>query len=354
MSPGTPKSAPGLSYRSAGVDIDAGHALVERIKPEAKRTARPGLLSGLGGFGAFFELPAHYRQPVLVSTTDGVGTKLKLGIETGRHRGLGIDLVAMCVNVLIVAGAEPLFFLDYYASGTLAVEVAAEVIAGIADGCVQAGCALVGGETAEMPGLYTAGDYDLAGFAVGAVEKSRLIDGRAVQAGDAVLGLASSGAHSNGYSLIRKVLAQCEDHNQRLDGVPLMEHLLAPTRIYVKPLLALCAALEVHACAHITGGGLVENPPRVLPPGLGITLDTAAWPRPAVFTWIAENGPVMHAEMLRTFNCGLGMLVILAESAVAPALALLAAQGEAAYCVGKVEHRLPDAPVMCFNGPYAP
>lgn len=330
---------PPLTYRDAGVDIEAGDALVERIKPAARRTVRPGVLAGLGGFGALFELPVDgYRRPVLVSGTDGVGTKLKLAIQLERHDGVGVDLVAMCVNDIVVQGAEPLFFLDYYATGKLDVDVAARVVEGIAAGCEQAGCALIGGETAEMPGMYAAGDYDLAGFAVGVVEKDRLLDGAKVREGDVVLGLASSGAHSNGYSLIRRILerAGADPRREELDGRLLGETLLTPTRIYVKPLLRLLEAVEVHALAHITGGGLTENLPRVLPEGLGAELDPGAWPRPAVFDWLQRAGKVPDAEMLRTFNCGIGMCVIVAEAEAERAASLLREAGETVSRIGRV------------------
>ncbi len=313
-SPDTP--ATGLSYRDAGVDIDAGNALVERIKPLAKQTSRPGMLGGLGGFGALFEVPLdRYKQPVLVSGTDGVGTKLRLAIDLQRHDTVGIDLVAMCANDIVVAGAEPLFFLDYYATGKLDVEVAGSVIAGIAKGCELAGCALAGGETAEMPGMYPAGDYDLAGFCVGVAEKSKLIQPERVQPGDVLLGLASSGPHSNGYSLIRKVLeVSGADPHQALDGRPLAELLMAPTRIYVKSILKLMERIEIHALAHITGGGLPENLPRVLPEGVDAVIDAGSWQRPAVFRWLQAQGRVPESEMLRTFNCGVGMVLCVAAS----------------------------------------
>ncbi len=328
-----------VTYRAAGVDIDAGNRLVERIKPHAKRTTRPGVLGGLGGFGALFELPTgRYREPVLVSTTDGVGTKLRLAIEQNRHDTIGIDLVAMCVNDLVVQGAEPLFFLDYYATGRLNVEMATTIIAGIAEGCRQAGAALVGGETAEMPGMYHEGDYDLAGFAVGVVEKANLVDGRRVSPGDAILGIASSGLHSNGYSLVRHILAtHGVDLTADFHGRPLGEVLLAPTRIYVKPLLALLSSVDVHAMAHITGGGLLENPPRVLPPGTRAVIDTNAWPRPPLFDWLQQRGPVLDEEMYRTFNCGIGMVVCLPAEQVDTALATLMQAGEVAWVVGRVE-----------------
>ncbi|MER2556088.1 MAG: phosphoribosylformylglycinamidine cyclo-ligase [Candidatus Competibacter denitrificans] len=333
-----PPQRPTLSYRDAGVDIDAGNRLVDRIKPHARRTMRPGVLGGLGGFGALFELPVdRYRQPILVSGTDGVGTKLKLALELGRHDTIGIDLVAMCVNDVLVVGAEPLFFLDYYATGKLDVEVAATVIKGIADGCEQAGAALVGGETAEMPGMYQAGDYDLAGFCVGVVEKSKIIDPRRVQVGDVLLGLASSGPHSNGYSLIRKILAVSgADLSQPLAGSTLGTALLTPTRIYVKPILQLLAEIEVHAIAHITGGGLTENLPRVLPADTKAVINTTSWQRPAVFQWLQQHGNVAATEMWRTFNCGVGLVVCVAPDAVARTLALLRGAGETAWQLGKI------------------
>ncbi len=335
----TPPSSPALSYRDAGVDIDAGNRLVDRIKPHARRTQRPGVLGGLGGFGALFELPLdRYRQPILVSGTDGVGTKLKLALELNRHDTIGIDLVAMCVNDVLVVGAEPLFFLDYYATGKLDVDVAAEVIKGIADGCEQAGAALVGGETAEMPGMYQDGDYDLAGFCVGVVEKAKIIDGRRIQPGDALLALASSGPHSNGYSLIRKILAVSGAKlDQALtDGLTLGEALLAPTQIYVKPVLKLLELLEVKAIAHITGGGLTENLPRVLPSGVKAVIDTQSWRRPAIFQWLQQQGGVSEAEMWRTFNCGVGMIVCVAAEQTDSALQLLQAAGETVWRVGTI------------------
>ncbi len=332
------KDSSSLTYKDAGVDIDAGNALVERIKPFVATTRRPGVLSGLGGFGGLFEVPAGYRRPVLVAGTDGVGTKLKLAIETGRHGGVGIDLVAMCANDVIVQGAEPLFFLDYYATGRLDVDVAAAVIEGIAEGCRQAGAALLGGETAELPGFYEGGDYDLAGFCVGIVEHDRIIDGSRVAAGDAVLGIASSGLHSNGYSLARKVLERSgAAHDMPLDGVPLIERLIAPTRIYVKPLLTLLAELEVHALAHITGGGLPENLPRVLPEGLMATIDTRSWRRPVIFDWLQSEGRIAAAELYRTFNCGLGMAVVLPAADADRAIDLLTAHGEQAWIAGRIE-----------------
>lgn len=335
-----------LSYRDAGVDIDAGNRLVDRIKPAAARTMRPGVLGGLGGFGALFELPVgRYREPVLVSSTDGVGTKLRLAIETGKHDTIGIDLVAMCVNDIVVQGAEPLFFLDYYATGRLEVDVAAAVIEGIARGCEMAGAALVGGETAEMPGMYQAGDYDLAGFAVGIAEKSRLIDGSAVRPGDVLVGIASSGPHSNGYSLIRKVLAVMgADLAQDFHGRSLGDTLLTPTRIYVKPLLRLIECLSVHSLAHITGGGLLENLPRVLPRGTRAVIDTESWPRPPIFDWLQAKGNIRDEEMYRTFNCGIGMVVCLSPEDVDAALDMLQADGETAWPIGTVEADEGDAP----------
>ena len=329
-------------YKQAGVDIDAGEALVEAIKPLAKSTARPGSDAGLGGFGAFFDLArAGYKDPILVATTDGVGTKLKLAIETGRHEGIGIDLVAMCVNDLVVQGAEPLFFLDYYASGKLEVEVGRRVVAGIAEGCRMAGCALIGGETAEMPGLYGRGDYDLAGFAVGAVERGRAITGESVRAGDVVLGLASTGVHSNGYSLVRKVVA---DAGLTLSGPApfasnrsLGEALLEPTRIYVKSALAAARTGKVKALAHITGGGLIENIPRVLPEGARAALDATAWERPPGCRGLAEAGRVEPEEMARTFNCGIGMVAVVAAEDAAEVARMLEDAGERVLAIGRIE-----------------
>jgi len=343
-----------LSYRDAGVDIDAGNRLVERIKPVAARTQRAGVLGGLGGFGALFEVPLdRYHRPVLVSGTDGVGTKLKLAIEMGRHNTIGIDLVAMCVNDIVVQGAEPLFFLDYYATGRLDVDVAADVVTGIGRGCELAGAALIGGETAEMPGMYQAGDYDLAGFAVGVVEKERIIDGTKVRAGDSLIGIASSGPHSNGYSLIRKII---ERSGARLDqefrGATLGDALLAPTRIYVRALLQLLATVDVHTLAHITGGGLLENLPRVMPESACAVIDAQSWERPPAFRWLQEQGGVSDSEMYRTFNCGIGMVVCVAPADAETALALLAEQGETAWHIGTVETTGPDAErVIIRNAP---
>ena len=328
-----------LSYRDSGVDIDAGNALVERIKPAVARTRRPGVMAGLGGFGALFELPLErYRQPVLVSGTDGVGTKLKLAVEAGRHDSIGIDLVAMCVNDIVVTGAEPLFFLDYYATGKLELEVASDVITGIARGCELAGAALVGGETAEMPGMYGSGDYDLAGFSVGIVEKTGIIDGSLVSAGDVLIGLASSGPHSNGYSLIRKVL-EVSGHalDEQLDGRTLAEWLLEPTRIYVKSLLSLCEKFTVHALAHITGGGLTENLPRVLPTGTRAIIDASSWQQPVIFDWLQQHGNIESQEMYRTFNCGIGMVACVSAADADAVLAHLKTHGESAHVIGRVE-----------------
>ena len=331
-------SEPGLTYRDAGVDIDAGDELVERIKPVVKRTMRKEVLAGVGGFGALVEVPLdRYKKPVLVSGTDGVGTKLRLAIDTGRHDKIGIDLVAMCVNDIVVSGAEPLFFLDYYATGKLRVDVAEAVIRGIAEGCLLAGCALVGGETAEMPGMYHGDDYDLAGFAVGVVEKDRIIDGSATATGDVVIGLASSGPHSNGYSLIRKLIsvAQANEKTQ-LEGRPLFDRLLTPTRIYVKSLLALAQEVGVKGFAHITGGGLTDNIPRVLPDGLEVVLERKSWASDPVFEWLAATGRITSAEMYRTFNCGIGMVVVVAPRDADFTLAQLAKLGETASVIGQV------------------
>ena len=331
------KTGPGMTYRDAGVDIDAGDALVERIKPHVARTHRPEVLAGIGGFGALVELPGGYQRPVLVSGTDGVGTKLRLAIDTGRHDTIGIDLVAMCVNDVVVQGAEPLFFLDYYATGKLRVDVAEAVIRGIVEGCAQAGAALVGGETAEMPGMYHGEDYDLAGFCVGVVERDAIIDGSATRPGDAVIGLASSGPHSNGYSLIRRLIdSSGADERTILEGKPLFERLLAPTRIYVKPLLALARTLPVHGLAHITGGGLTDNIPRVLPEGLTAALERRRWPDDPVFEWIRRTGNIDPAEMYRTFNCGIGMVVLVPAQHAGQAVEFLAARGQSARIIGEI------------------
>lgn len=329
----------GMTYRDAGVDIDAGDELVERIKPLVARVRRPEVLAGIGGFGALVELPAGYRHPVLVSGTDGVGTKLRLAIDARRHDTIGIDLVAMCANDIAVQGAEPLFFLDYYATGKLQVDVAEAVVRGIVEGCAQAGAALVGGETAEMPGIYHGEDYDLAGFCVGVVEKDAIIDGSKVRAGDAVIGLASSGPHSNGYSLIRKLVTLSgADAKTQVDGKPLLDRLLAPTRIYVKPLLALARQLGVHALAHITGGGLTDNIPRVLPEGLEAVLERRRWHRDPVFDWLQQAGQIERIEMYRTFNCGIGMIAVVPKEQASQALELLTAHGESAQIIGEIRH----------------
>ena len=333
-----------MTYRDAGVDIDAGTALVEAIAPMAARTARTGTAAGLGGFGALFDLrAAGFADPILVATTDGVGTKLKIAIEAGRHDQVGIDLVAMCVNDLVVQGAEPLFFLDYFATGRLDVATAARVVAGIAEGCRQAGCALVGGETAEMPGMYAGGDYDLAGFAVGAAERGRLIDGRAVRPGDVVIGVASAGVHSNGFSLVRRLVAESRlawaDPAPFDPGRELAAALLEPTRIYVAGSLAAVRQGAVKALAHITGGGLIENPPRVLPDDCVAEIDTAAWPLPPVFGWLAGAGRLDSLELARTFNCGIGMLAVAADADASRAIALFGQAGETAFPIGRVVAR---------------
>lgn len=334
-----------LSYKDAGVDINAGNALVERIKPEVKRTTRAEVIGGLGGFGALCAIPSKYKEPILVSGTDGVGTKLRLAIDLKKHDTIGIDLVAMCVNDLVVQGAEPLFFLDYYATGKLDVDVAADVVKGIADGCVQSGCALVGGETAEMPGMYHVGDYDLAGFCVGVVEKSEIIDGSRVKNGDALIALGSSGPHSNGYSLVRKVIdvAGVNPATELLDNKPLSEHVLAPTKIYVKSVLALIKQADVHAIAHLTGGGFWENIPRVLPKNTKAVIDEKSWKWPSVFNWLQEKGNIDTYEMYRTFNCGVGMVIALPQEQVETALSILKQSGENAWLIGHIEHAEDDA-----------
>ncbi|MDH4283886.1 MAG: phosphoribosylformylglycinamidine cyclo-ligase [Gallionellaceae bacterium] len=336
MTPANP-----LSYRDAGVDIDAGDRLVENIKPFAKRTMRPEVLGGIGGFGALVEISKKYKEPVLVSGTDGVGTKLKLAFELNRHDTVGIDLVAMSVNDILVQGAEPLFFLDYFACGKLDVEAATEVIKGIAAGCEQSGCALIGGETAEMPGMYPAGEYDLAGFAVGVVEKSQIITGRTIAPGDVVLGLASSGAHSNGYSLVRKIIERSRpDLNAKFDGErTLADCIMAPTRIYVKPMLSLMQKVTVKGMAHITGGGLVENIPRVLPSNTVAILDSSAWQMPRLFLWMQSEGNVAQQEMFRTFNCGIGMAVIVSAQDADAAIKHLQAAGETVMKIGTIRAR---------------
>lgn len=340
----------GLSYKDAGVDIDAGDALVERIKPMAKKTLREGVLAGIGGFGALFEVPKRYREPVLVSGTDGVGTKLKLAFEVNKHDTVGQDLVAMSVNDILVQGAEPLFFLDYFACGRLDVETAAAVVGGIARGCELSGCALIGGETAEMPGMYPAGEYDLAGFAVGAVEKSQILTGQSIRPGDIVLGLASSGPHSNGYSLVRKIVERSGVNLQAdagtvlgadYQGRPFGHVLLEPTRIYVKPLLAALQALPgaIKGMAHITGGGLTENVPRVLPESVMAVIEAKAWARPAVFQWLQQEGGLAEAEMHRTFNCGIGMVLVVAPDQVQAVIGLLSAAGEQVSQIGQIQTR---------------
>lgn len=327
-----------LNYKSAGVDIEAGNALVERIKPIAARTRNAGVMAGLGGFGSLFELPLdRYKQPVLVSGTDGVGTKLKLALDLNLHNTVGIDLVAMCVNDIIVQGAEPMFFLDYFATGKLDVDTASAVIEGIGKGCEQSGAALVGGETAEMPGMYADGDYDLAGFCVGIVEKDRIIDGSKVKAGDKLIGIASSGPHSNGYSLIRKIVEKSGlSLNDSVNGKHLGKTLMEPTRIYVKPLLELLKTVPVHAMAHITGGGITENLPRVLPKDLNANIALSTWQMPEIFTWLQQQGNITLNDMLVTFNCGVGMIICVAAENVASALEILRQQGETAFTIGEI------------------
>ncbi|MBL1319954.1 MAG: phosphoribosylformylglycinamidine cyclo-ligase [Methylophaga sp.] len=340
-----------LSYRDAGVDIEAGNALVDRIKPLAKKTRRPGVMAGLGGFGSMFELPVdRYKQPVLVSGTDGVGTKLRLAIESGIHDTIGIDLVAMCVNDIIVLGAEPLFFLDYYATSKLDIDVATSVISGIAEGCLLSGAALVGGETAEMPSMYEEGDYDLAGFCVGVVEKDNVIDGSQVQAGDVLIGLASSGPHSNGYSLIRKILERSgQALSSAFGDTTLGKHLLEPTRIYVKNLLQLHEKINIHALSHITGGGLLENIPRVLPDNVDAIIDAKSWTRPLIFDWLQEQGNVIDEEMHRTFNNGIGMVIVVANEDAAGTLSILAELGEAAFQIGEIKASDQETPSVIIN-----
>ncbi len=345
-----PKSS-SLSYRDAGVDIEAGNALVDRIKPLAAKTRRPGVMAGLGGFGSMFELPLdRYKNPVLVSGTDGVGTKLRLAIESGIHNTIGIDLVAMCVNDIIVLGAEPLFFLDYYATSKLDIDVAESVVSGIADGCALSGAALVGGETAEMPSMYEDGDYDLAGFCVGVVEKNNVIDGSKVAAGDVLIGLASSGPHSNGYSLIRKILERSDEMlTSPFGDSTLGEHLLEPTRIYVKSLLQLHEKIDIHALSHITGGGLLENIPRVLPDNVNAVIDSKSWQRPIIFDWLQEQGNVIDEEMYRTFNNGIGMVICVAKSDVRQTLELLADLGEQASQIGHIESSVESKPAVIIQ-----
>ena len=340
-----PTSAP-LTYRDAGVDIDAGDALVDRIKPLAARTMRAGVLAGIGGFGALFEVPKKFSEPVLVSGTDGVGTKLRLAFEWNRHDTVGIDLVAMSVNDILVQGAEPLFFLDYFACGKLSVDTAAAVVGGIARGCELAGCALIGGETAEMPGMYPDGEYDLAGFAVGAVDKPAIIDGKSIQTGDVVLGLASSGAHSNGYSLVRKILERAgAKPEQDFHGQKLVDVVMAPTRIYVKQVLAALArhGAAIKGMAHITGGGLLDNVPRILQPGLTARLHRDAWQMPRLFQWLQQQGGVADGEMHRVFNCGIGMVVVVPAAQADVVAATLREQGETVCTLGEI---VPQAPGM--------
>jgi phosphoribosylformylglycinamidine cyclo-ligase len=335
-----PKCPGSLTYRHAGVDINAGDRLVEAIKPHARRTLRKGVLAGIGGFGALFEISRKFREPVLVSGTDGVGTKLKLAFQLKRHDTVGIDLVAMSVNDILTLGAEPLFFLDYYACGKLDVRTATAVVKGIAAGCQQAGCALIGGETAEMPGMYLPGEYDLAGFAVGVVEKSRIIDGASIAAGDVVLGLASSGAHSNGYSLIRRIIdLKGVNLSARLGGQPLRKLIMAPTRIYVKPVLQLIRRVAVKGIAHITGGGLLENVPRVLPPRLTAEIARDSWARPPLFHWLQRQGGVAEDEMHRVFNCGIGMALVVDAADAAKAQSLLTRAGETVWRIGTIRRR---------------
>ena len=328
-----------LSYKDAGVDIDAGNALVEKIKSAVKRTTRPEVMGGIGGFGAICQIPAGYKEPVLISGTDGVGTKLRLAIDLKRHDTVGIDLVAMCVNDLLVLGAEPLYFLDYYATAKLDIDVAADVVAGIAEGCIQSGCALVGGETAEMPGMYHKGDYDIAGFCVGVAEKSRLLDGSEVTAGDQIIALGSSGPHSNGYSLIRKVLEVNDtDTNELLNGKSIGDHLIEPTKIYVKSTLALLKEVNAHALCHITGGGFWENIPRVLPEGAKAVINGASWQWADIFNWIQEKGNITTHEMYRTFNCGVGMIIVVPADKLEQSIELLKSHGEEAWHIGAIEN----------------
>lgn len=326
-----------LSYKDAGVDIDAGNALVENIKGAVKRTKRPEVMGGLGGFGSVCQLPTGYKEPVLVAGTDGVGTKLRLAIDLAKHDTVGIDLVAMCVNDLIVQGAEPLFFLDYYATAKLDVDIASSVVEGIAEGCLQSGCALVGGETAEMPGMYHQGDYDIAGFCVGVAEKSRLIDGTKVMAGDQLIALGASGPHSNGFSLIRKVLeVNSTDTNELLEGKSIADHLLEPTKIYVKSVLELIKTVEVNALSHITGGGFWENIPRVLPATAQAVINGNSWQWPSIFNWLKEQGNITEHEMYRTFNCGVGMIIAVPADKVELSIDLLNANGEKAWHIGEI------------------
>jgi phosphoribosylformylglycinamidine cyclo-ligase len=338
-----------LSYKDAGVDIDAGNALVENIKGAVKRTTRPEVMGGLGGFGSVCQLPTGYKEPVLVAGTDGVGTKLRLAIDLAKHDTVGIDLVAMCVNDLIVQGAEPLFFLDYYATAKLDVEVASSVVEGIAEGCVQSGCALVGGETAEMPGMYHKGDYDIAGFCVGVAEKSRLLDGSSVAAGDQLIALGASGPHSNGFSLIRKVLeVNNTDTDELLEGKKIADHLLEPTKIYVKSVLALLKDVEVHALSHITGGGFWENIPRVLPETAQAVIKGDSWQWPSIFNWLQTKGNITEHEMYRTFNCGVGMIIAVPANKVDQSIEILTAHGENAWHIGEIADKAQDEEQVIF------
>jgi phosphoribosylformylglycinamidine cyclo-ligase len=347
----TDTSKPSLSYKDAGVDIDAGDALVERIKDVAKRTRRPEVMSGLGGFGALCQIPTGYKEPVLVSGTDGVGTKLRLAMDVGIHDTIGIDLVAMCVNDLLVTGAEPLFFLDYYATGALNVDIAASVVTGIGNGCEQAGCALVGGETAEMPGMYEGEDYDLAGFCVGVVEKANIIDGSSVRIGDKLIGINSSGPHSNGYSLVRKIIEHSgASLDQEFGESTLGKTLLAPTRIYIKPVLRVIKQYRVNALAHITGGGLLDNIPRVLPRNTKAVIDGSSWQRPPIFDWLQEQGNVETREMYRTFNCGIGMVMAVDTDDAEAVIDMLLQQGEQAQVIGSIESAKEDEPQVQIEG----
>ncbi len=326
-----------LSYKDAGVDIDAGNALVDRIKGVVKRTRRPEVMGGIGGFGALCELPTKYKEPLLVSGTDGVGTKLRLALDMNKHDTIGIDLVAMCVNDLIVQGGEPLFFLDYYATGKLDIDTAAAVVTGIGEGCIQAGCALIGGETAEMPGMYEGDDYDVAGFCVGVVEKADVIDGSKVAAGDTLIAVGSSGPHSNGYSLVRKIIEVSNaDLSEELNGRSIGDQLLEPTKIYIKSALKMIAEHDIHAISHITGGGFWENIPRVLPAGTKAVIDGKSWQWPAIFTWLQEKGNVETFEMYRTFNCGVGLIVALPKEQANAAVKLLQSEGENAWIIGEI------------------
>ncbi|NQZ89192.1 MAG: phosphoribosylformylglycinamidine cyclo-ligase [Colwellia sp.] len=339
-----------LSYKDAGVDIDAGNALVEKIKGAVKRTTRPEVMGGIGGFGAICQIPTGYKEPVLVSGTDGVGTKLRLAIDLKKHDTVGIDLVAMCVNDLLVLGAEPLYFLDYYATAKLDVDIASDVVAGIAEGCIQAGCALVGGETAEMPGMYHEGDYDIAGFCTGIAEKSELIDGSKVAAGDQLIALGSSGPHSNGFSLIRKVLeVNNTDTSEMLGDISIADHLLEPTKIYVKSVLAMLKEVKAHALSHITGGGFWENIPRVLPESAQAIIDGNSWQWPEIFNWLQEKGNITTHEMYRTFNCGVGMIIVVPADSLAQSLEILTAHGENAWHIGEIADMQADAEQVVIN-----